>query len=121
MSTEAAPVTDTTENASPATNVEEKGKNKAPVTETELSDELLDLEEEEDDDDDDDDEMEDYDEEEEEDEDDDEDGEKIDPASILPRRTRGVKIDYSSAEALSKAGLKPEELDEDADADVSMG
>jgi hypothetical protein len=121
MSTEAAPITDTTENASPATNVEEKGKNKAPVAETELPDELLDdEEEEEEDDDDDDDEMED-DDEEDEDEDDDEDGEKIDPASILPRRTRGVKIDYSSAEALSKAGLKPEELDEDADADVSMG
>ena len=41
----------------------------------------------------------------------DEDFDAIDPAAVLPpgRRTRGVKVDYTSSEALRKAGLKPED------------
>lgn len=40
----------------------------------------------------------------------------IDPSAILPaRRTRGVRVDYTSAAALAKAGLKPEGADEDED------
>ena len=38
---------------------------------------------------------------------------EIDPSVILPRRTRGVKVDYSSEEALKKAGLEKEERDND--------
>ncbi|KDQ55834.1 hypothetical protein JAAARDRAFT_59800 [Jaapia argillacea MUCL 33604] len=66
----------------------------------------------------------DEDDEEEEDEEDEDDEmeedklEEIDPSAILApgaRRTRGVRIDYSSAEALAKAGLKPEHLAADDD------
>jgi hypothetical protein len=32
----------------------------------------------------------------------------IKPEDILPRRTRGKKVDYTSPEALQKAGLDPE-------------
>jgi hypothetical protein len=41
----------------------------------------------------------------------------IDPTAILPsgRRTRGVKVDYTSQEALQKAGLKSGEDDDDED------
>ena len=43
--------------------------------------------------------------------------EEIDASAILApgarRSTRGVRVDYSSAEALAKAGLKPEAADED--------
>lgn len=45
--------------------------------------------------------------------------EEIDPSAIVGRRTRGVKVDYTSAEALSKAGLKKDEVDED-DEDAKM-
>ena len=50
---------------------------------------------------------------------------EIDPAVILApgarRSTRGVKVDYTSAEALAKAGLKPEGAnDDDSDDDVQM-
>jgi hypothetical protein len=45
--------------------------------------------------------------------------EDIDPSQIVGRRTRGVKVDYSSAEAYEKAGIKPEE-DEDEDDDTEM-
>ena len=39
---------------------------------------------------------------------------EIDPSVIQPRRTRGVRVDYTSAEALAKAGLKPgDNVDED--------
>lgn len=30
----------------------------------------------------------------------------LEPEGILPRRTRGIKVDYTSKEALEKAGLK---------------
>ncbi|KDR67560.1 hypothetical protein GALMADRAFT_147099 [Galerina marginata CBS 339.88] len=47
--------------------------------------------------------------------------EEIDPTAILPtgRRTRGVKVDYTSQEALAKAGLQANE-DDDSDDDVEM-
>ncbi|KAJ3507783.1 hypothetical protein NLJ89_g6111 [Agrocybe chaxingu] len=57
----------------------------------------------------------------EEDEDEEEEYEEIDPSAIVGRRTRGVKVDYTSKEALEKAGLQGNELDEDEeDADVQM-
>jgi hypothetical protein len=40
---------------------------------------------------------------------------EIDPRSIQGRRTRGVKVDYTSPEALAKAGLGPELDDEKED------
>lgn len=46
---------------------------------------------------------------------------EIDPSAILPpgtrRSARGAKVDYASAEALAKAGLKPETANEDEDDD----
>lgn len=48
---------------------------------------------------------------------------EIDPSAILPtgRRTRGVKVDYTSKEALAKAGLQDKGNDEeDSDEDVEM-
>ncbi len=41
--------------------------------------------------------------------------EEIDPSVIITssRRTRGIRVDYTSAEALQKAGLKPEHVNED--------
>lgn len=51
---------------------------------------------------------------EEEDEEEEEDPE-IDPSRILSRRTRGVKVDYSSKEAFEKAGLKADDDEEDDD------
>ncbi|KAG8213677.1 hypothetical protein J3R82DRAFT_10374 [Butyriboletus roseoflavus] len=41
--------------------------------------------------------------------------EEIDPSVIVGRRTRGVKVDYTSKEALEKAGLSPEEDEEEED------
>jgi len=80
-----------------------KGKGKVTKEEVnEVEDEEDDeMDEDEDDDDDDDDDEDEFDE--------------IDPQAVLPsgRRTRGVRVDYSSAEALRKAGLKPEDDGED--------
>ena len=45
---------------------------------------------------------------------------EIDPRAIVGRRTRGVKVDYTSKEALEKAGLQGNEKDEDSDEDVEM-
>lgn len=45
---------------------------------------------------------------------------EIDPTAIVGRRTRGVKVDYTSKEALEKAGLQGNEKDEDTDEDVEM-
>ena len=47
---------------------------------------------------------------------------EIDPAAILStgRRTRGVKVDYTSKEALAKAGIDDPEKEEDSDEDVEM-
>lgn len=46
----------------------------------------------------------------------------IDPAVIMSqgRRTRGVKVDYTSKEALEKAGLQGNEDDESDDDDDAM-
>ncbi|KAF9010730.1 hypothetical protein BDQ17DRAFT_1322522 [Cyathus striatus] len=99
----------------PATNSPGKGKGKAkaPVAVDDSMDQDGEEEEEEE-------------EEEEGDEEDDSEEEEdsleeIDPSAILPtgRRTRGVKIDYSSEEALQRAGLKREDLEEEED-DVTM-
>ena len=38
---------------------------------------------------------------------------EIDPTAIKSRRTRGKRVDYTSPEALAKAGLKPEAEEED--------
>ncbi|KAF8267666.1 hypothetical protein EI94DRAFT_1729870 [Lactarius quietus] len=39
--------------------------------------------------------------------------ERINPEAILPRRTRGVRVDYTSPDALKQAGLNsPEDEDE---------
>jgi len=48
--------------------------------------------------------------------------EEIDPrdVQIIGRRTRGVKVDYTSREALAKAGLKPEGENEDDDEDMAL-
>ncbi|KAF8828707.1 hypothetical protein HHX47_DHR3000311 [Lentinula edodes] len=51
-------------------------------------------------------------------EDEDDSMEEIDPSVIMAgRRTRGKKVDYTSAEALAKAGLKSSEKEEDDDDD----
>lgn len=54
-----------------------------------------------------------------EDDDDDDDDEEtfdeIDPRAIMGRRTRGVKVDYTSTEALRKAGLAEEEGEEEGE------
>ncbi|KAF8588679.1 hypothetical protein K439DRAFT_579997 [Ramaria rubella] len=115
-----APTQDANPTDAPQTTaVEDKGKGKI-IKNDDAMDE---------DDDDDEDEEEDDDDGEEEDDDEmegEEDLQEIDPAAILPqgRRTRGVKVDYTSAEALKKAGLengasaKADEDDEDSDAMV---
>ncbi|KAH9935791.1 uncharacterized protein B0H18DRAFT_977322 [Fomitopsis serialis] len=44
--------------------------------------------------------------------------EAIDPSVIIgTRRTRGVRVDYTSAAALEKAGLKPDDADDDENED----
>jgi hypothetical protein len=43
------------------------------------------------------------------------DHEEIDPSAILPRRTRGARVDYTSEEALKKAGLTQDDHDDDDD------
>lgn len=47
----------------------------------------------------------------------DESGEKIDPSAIIPRSRRAAaqRVDYSSEEALKKAGLTKAELEKDDD------
>ncbi|KAF8629353.1 hypothetical protein AX15_003489 [Amanita polypyramis BW_CC] len=88
--------------------VPQKGKAKE-VQDTSMDrDEDDDDEDDGDDDDDDDDDMEEEDMEE-------DNFEEIDPSVIKPRRTRGARVDYTSPEALAKAGLDPELEEEDAD------
>lgn len=84
---------------------------------SEESDELEEDEDEEEDDEDDEDE-----EEESEEEEADESLEAIDPSAIRSRRTRGVKVDYTSAEALAKAGFTTKDIegDDEDDEDVAM-
>lgn len=54
------------------------------------------------------------------DEEEEEEDPEIDPTAIITggRRTRGVKVDYSSKEALEKAGLKPEADDDDEEEEM---
>ncbi|KAG2342868.1 hypothetical protein BDR05DRAFT_1059991 [Suillus weaverae] len=82
-----------------------KGKAKLPV-------EDVAMEEEEDEEDEEEDEEGDDEIEEEEEEDD---HEEINPGAILPRRTRGARVDYTSEEALKKAGLTKDDRDDDDD------
>ena len=49
---------------------------------------------------------------------DDEDNREIDPSAILPRRTRGARVDYTSEEALKKAGLTKEDHDDEDDEEM---
>ncbi|KAF4621432.1 hypothetical protein D9613_000197 [Agrocybe pediades] len=95
-------------NASPSG----KGKGKAVQEHTE---------EEEDEEEEDDDEDEEMGSDEEDEEEVEEEFDEINPEAILPtgRRTRGVRVDYTSKEALEKAGLQGNE-DEDDDEDVEM-
>ncbi|KAG5352992.1 hypothetical protein C0989_011502 [Termitomyces sp. Mn162] len=90
-----------------------KGKGKAPA-----ADESMEVEEEEEEEEDDDGE------EEEEDDDVEENYDEIDPSAILStgRRTRGVKVDYTSKAALERAGLteNTNEKEDDDDDDVVM-
>ncbi|KAG2074685.1 hypothetical protein BDR04DRAFT_1092903 [Suillus decipiens] len=86
-----------------------KGKSRAkPLAE----DESMEVEDEEEEEDEEDEEEADEEMEEEEDEDD---HEEIDPNAILPRRTRGARVDYTSEEALKKAGLTKDDHDDDDD------
>ncbi|KAF8467953.1 hypothetical protein DFH94DRAFT_777533 [Russula ochroleuca] len=39
----------------------------------------------------------------------------IDPSAILGRRTRGKRVDYTSQEAIEKAGLDPKDMDDGED------
>ncbi|KAI0779474.1 hypothetical protein C8Q74DRAFT_1367363 [Fomes fomentarius] len=106
MSTDATSFSAATANGSqtaPTVPLADKGKGK------QVQDDVMDEDDEDD-------------EEEEEEEDEDEemaeedDFEEIDTTAIINtggRRTRGVRVDYTSAEALAKAGLKPEEAAED--------
>ncbi|TFY65735.1 hypothetical protein EVG20_g5352 [Dentipellis fragilis] len=97
----AAAATDASANGSA-----DKGKGKV-AAEPVVADESMDEDDEDDE------------EEEEEDEDmeEDEDLQEIDPSVILApgRRTRGVKVDYTSKEALAKAGLNADDADDDAE------
>ncbi|KAI0775822.1 hypothetical protein BD413DRAFT_611293 [Trametes elegans] len=74
-------------------------------------------------DDDEDDDEEEEDEEEDEEMEEEDDLSELDPSAIINtggRRTRGVRVDYSSAEALAKAGLKAEDAGEDDENEESF-
>jgi hypothetical protein len=45
---------------------------------------------------------------------------EIDPSAIVGRRTRGVRVDYTSADALAKAGLTKGEEEDEAEAEDSF-
>ncbi|KAJ3855248.1 histone H2A.Z-specific chaperone CHZ1 [Lentinula lateritia] len=121
MSTDATDPTAATKVAAEATqpidaSPNAKGKGKAPK-----EDHSMDEDEDEEDDEDDEDEEEGSDGSEEE-EDEDDSMEEIDPSVIMAgRRTRGKKVDYTSAEAIAKAGLKSSEKEEDDDDDEMKG
>ena len=46
------------------------------------------------------------------------DNNEIDPGAILSRRTRGARVDYTSPEALKKAGLTKEDHDDEDDEEM---
>ncbi|KAF8520365.1 hypothetical protein BU17DRAFT_88954 [Hysterangium stoloniferum] len=89
-------------NVSKPLSADDKGKNKFKP------DEVVDGDEEDDDEDDDDEEEEEVEMDEDVELEEEEDFGEIDPTAILPtgRRTRGVRVDYTSAEALKKAGFE---------------
>ncbi|KAJ3726918.1 hypothetical protein EV361DRAFT_869696 [Lentinula raphanica] len=102
--------TETTQSVDASPNA--KGKGKAPK-----EDQSMEVEE--DDDDDDDDEDDDEEEEGSEEEEEEDSMEEIDPSVIMSgRRTRGKKVDYTSAEALEKAGLQNNEKDDEDDEEM---
>ncbi|KAF5383490.1 hypothetical protein D9757_006092 [Collybiopsis confluens] len=108
MSTDATEATvNSGTNASTQADASPTHKGKGKATKQDQSMEV------EDDDDDDDDEEEDDEEEEDSDEETDDAMEEIDPTVIKARRTRGIKVDYTSKEALEKAGLNPKDIEED--------
>ena len=46
--------------------------------------------------------------------------EEIDPSVIVGRRTRGIRVDYTSKEALERAGVPENAKDDDEEEDVEM-
>ncbi|EMD37654.1 hypothetical protein CERSUDRAFT_114301 [Gelatoporia subvermispora B] len=118
MSTDATAPSNTSSDATAPTapaHADAKGKGKGKAVEDTSMEEEEEEEEEEDDDEDDDEEEE---EEEEEDMEEDDLG-AVDPSAIISggRRTRGVRVDYTSQEAIARAGLTGHE---DDDEDESM-
>jgi len=99
----------------PSTRAAEKDKGKGKQKEEAEEEE----EEEEDDDDDDDEDME-EDEMEEEDDEELDTYDEIDPTVITSRRTRGVKVDYTSPEALRKAGFTEGDEGEEGEDSFNM-
>ncbi|KAF5337840.1 hypothetical protein D9611_014809 [Ephemerocybe angulata] len=86
-----------------------KGKERAAPADQSMEEEEEEDEEEEDEEE----------EEEMEEDDEEEEFEEIDPTAIVGRRTRGVRVDYTSQEALAKAGLTGNEADEDEDEEMN--
>ncbi|KAF8187497.1 histone H2A.Z-specific chaperone CHZ1 [Pholiota molesta] len=92
-------------------NTSPSGKGKAKAVDTSMEDDEEDEEEEE----------EEMGSDEEDEEEEEEEFDEIDPSAIIGgRRTRGVKVDYTSKEALAKAGLQGNEKDEESDEDIEM-
>ncbi|KAH9892673.1 hypothetical protein C8Q73DRAFT_67867 [Cubamyces lactineus] len=113
MSTDATTPSSATANGNHpgAVSPADKGKGKGKFVQDDVMDEDEDDEEEEEEEEEDEDEMEEED-----------DLSELDPSQIINsgRRTRGVRVDYSSAEALAKAGLKPEDAAEDDENEESF-
>ncbi|XP_006457318.1 hypothetical protein AGABI2DRAFT_154611 [Agaricus bisporus var. bisporus H97] len=93
-----------------------KGKGKAPVQDQPMNENVENADEgdEEEEEADDDDEIE-------EEEEVEESYEEIDPTAIVSGRRTRAPVDYTSKEAFEKAGLKPDDADDDEDEDVHMG
>ncbi|KAI9067280.1 hypothetical protein FKP32DRAFT_1609458 [Trametes sanguinea] len=114
MSTDATAPTSATANGNHPESfaTADKGKGKVKLVQEDVMDE-----------DEDDDEEDEEEEEEEDDMEEEDDLSELDPSLIINtsgRRTRGVRVDYSSAEALAKAGLKPEDAQEDDENEESF-
>ncbi|TDL26109.1 hypothetical protein BD410DRAFT_784139, partial [Rickenella mellea] len=110
--TKPSSTTDATMHSADAThNVDNKGKGKLAQP---AEDEAMDEEEEEEE------EGDDEDEDEEDDEEEEDDLQEIDPGVIRSTRTRGKRVDYTSAEALKNAGLTREELEKDDEPSFEM-
>ncbi|KAI0829813.1 hypothetical protein BC628DRAFT_1337145 [Trametes gibbosa] len=110
MSTDATTPASATANGNHEPIASPTGKGKGKLVQEEVMDEDEEEDDEEEEDEEDDDEME-------------EEEFELDPTAIINtggRRTRGVRVDYSSAEALAKAGLKPEDATEDDENEESF-